>query len=64
MGPQAAGLGADLVAICEAAVIGFAGSGDPRRDLGLGDPAPGPATTTLSECLTNRVSACSAVSSA
>jgi predicted amidohydrolase len=44
---RAAGHGADLVVFCEAAVTGFAGYGDSRHDLLLGEPVPGPATTAL-----------------
>ena len=46
---QAAGHGADLVAFCEAALTGFAGNDDPRHDLGLGEPVPGPATIALGQ---------------
>jgi predicted amidohydrolase len=44
---QAAGHGADLVVFCEAAVTGFVGNDDPRHDLDLGEPVPGPATKAL-----------------
>lgn len=44
---QAADRAADLMVFCEGAPTGFPATDDPSRDLALGQPVPGPATSAL-----------------